>query len=55
MKDLSIPDTNNASLKPRYMSVQKFNEGRSRAFIARTLHVSRALVNEGVTKYLSKA
>lgn len=53
MKDLSIPYTNNASLKLRYMSVQKFNEGHSRALIARTLNVSRRLVNEWISTYLS--
>lgn len=51
--DLSIPYTNNASLKLRYMSVQKFHEGHSRASIARTLNVSRRLVNEWITAYLA--
>ncbi len=53
MTDLSIPYTNNASLKLRYMSIQKFNEGQSRASIAKNLTVSRRLVNEWIAKYLS--
>lgn len=53
MKKLSIPYTNNASLKLRYMAVKKFNEGNSRASIARELDVSRRLVNEWITAYLS--
>ncbi len=53
MKKLSIPYTNNASLQLRYIAVQKFNEGDSRAFIARTLNVSRRLVNEWISTYLS--
>ena len=53
MTDLSIPYTNNASLKLRYMSIQKFHEGHSRTSIAKTLNVSRRLVNEWITKYLS--
>lgn len=51
--ELSIPYTNNASLKLRYLAVQKFHEGHSRASIAKMLNVSRRLVNEWVTKYLS--
>jgi len=35
------------------MAVQKFNEGDSRASIARTLNVSRRLVNEWISAYLS--
>lgn len=35
------------------MAVKKFNEGDSRALIARTLNVSRRLVNEWITTYLS--
>ena len=35
------------------MSVQKFYEGHSRVSIARTLNVSRRLVNEWITAYLS--
>ncbi|MCP5078611.1 MAG: helix-turn-helix domain-containing protein [Psychromonas sp.] len=50
---ISIPYTNNASLKLRYLAVQKFHEGRSRTSIAKTLNVSRRLVNEWITKYLS--
>jgi transposase len=53
LKKLSIPYTNNASLKLRYIAVQKFNEGDSRALIARTLNVSRRLVNEWISTYLS--
>jgi transposase len=53
IQKLSIPYTNNASLKLRYMSVEKFNEGHSCAFIARTLNVSRRLVNEWISAYLS--
>ena len=53
MKKLSIPYTNNASLKLRYMAVKKFNEGNSRASIARELDVSRRLVNEWIVAYLS--
>ena len=50
---ISIPYTNNASLKLRYLSVQKFHEGESRTSIAKVLNVSRRLVNEWITKYLS--
>ena len=50
---LSVPYTNNASLKLRYLAVQKFKEDDSRALIARTLNVSRRLVNEWVSAYLS--
>lgn len=53
IQELSIPYTNNASLKLRYMAVEKFNEGDSRACIARTLNVSRRLVNEWISMYLS--
>ena len=35
------------------MAVKKFNEGDSRALIARTLNVSRRLVNEWIKAYLS--
>lgn len=51
--ELIIPYTNNASLKLRYLAVQKFHEGHSRAAIAKILNVSRRLVNEWITKYLS--
>ncbi|GLS91801.1 hypothetical protein GCM10007916_28710 [Psychromonas marina] len=51
--ELAIPYTNNASLKLRYLAVQKFHEGHSRTAIAKILNVSRHLVNEWVTKYLS--
>ena len=51
--EISIPYTNNASLKLRYLAVQKFHEGHSRTSIAKTLSVSRRLVNEWITKYLS--
>jgi transposase len=50
---ISIPYTNNASLKLRYLAVQKFHEGQSRTSIAKILNVSRRLVNEWITKYLS--
>ncbi len=50
---ITIPYTNNASLKLRYLAVQKFHEGHSRTSIAKILNVSRRLVNEWVTKYLS--
>ena len=53
MKTLSTPYTNNASLKLRYLAVERFNRGDSRASIARTLNVSRRLVNEWVSTYLS--
>ena len=53
MEKLPIPYTNNASLKLRYLAVEKFNEGDSRALIARTLNVSRRLVNEWISAYLS--
>jgi len=48
-----IPYTNNASLKLRYLAVQKFHDGHSRTSIAKILNVSRRLVNEWITKYLS--
>ena len=51
--DISIPYTNNASLKLRYLAVQKFHDGHSRTSIAKILNVSRRLVNEWITKYLS--
>lgn len=51
--ELAIPYTNNASLKLRYLAVQKFHEGHSRTAIAKILNVSRRLVNEWITKYLS--
>ena len=48
-----FPYTSNASLKVRYMTASLFNEGISRTKIAITLNVSRRLVNEWVTMYLS--
>ena len=51
---IDIPYTNNASLKLRYLAVQKFKADDSRALIARTLNVSRRLVNEWVSTYLSE-
>ena len=51
--EITIPYTNNASLKLRYLAVQKFHEGHSRTAIAKILNVSRRLVNEWITKYLS--
>ena len=51
--ELTIPYTNNASLKLRYLAVQKFHEGHSRTSIAKILNVSRRLVNKWITKYLS--
>lgn len=53
ISELTIPYTNNASLKLRYLAVQKFHEGHSRTSIAKILNVSRRLVNEWITKYLS--
>lgn len=53
MEKSSIPYTNNASLKLRYLAVQKFKEDDSRALIARNLNVSRRLVNEWISTYLS--
>ncbi|MEJ6122616.1 winged helix-turn-helix domain-containing protein, partial [Vibrio sp. 2-Bac 85] len=50
---IKIPYTNNASLKLRYLAVQKFHDGHSRTSIAGILNVSRRLVNEWITKYLS--
>jgi len=50
---LSIPYTNNASLKLRYLAVQKFYAGHSRTAIAKQLNASRRLVNEWITMYLS--
>ena len=35
------------------MAVQKFHEGHSRTAIAKVLNVSRRLVNEWITMYLS--
>ena len=49
----SLPYTNNASLKLRYMTVELFNDGKSRTEIAKILSVSRRLINEWITKYLS--
>ena len=51
--ELVIPYTNNASLKLRYLAVQKFHEGHSRTAIAKILNVSRRLVNEWIKNYLS--
>ena len=48
-----FPYTCNASLKVRYMAASLFNEGISRSKIAITLNVSRRLVNEWITMYLS--
>ena len=53
ISQITIPYTNNASLKLRYLVVQKFYEGHSRTSIAKILNVSRRLVNEWITKYLS--
>jgi transposase len=53
LKNLPIPYTNNASLKLRYLAVQQFNENNCRALTARTLNVSRRLVNEWISAYLS--
>ena len=50
--DPSLPYTNNASLKLRYMTVEFFNDGKSRTEIAKILSVSRRLINEWITKYL---
>lgn len=54
IKDLEVPFTNNASLKLRYLSVQQYHQGNSRASIAISLNVSRRLVNEWIKKYLSE-
>ena len=54
IKKLEVPFTNNASLKLRYLSVQQYHQGNSRASIARSLNVSRRLVNEWIAKYLSE-
>lgn len=48
-----FPYTSNASLKVRYMAASLFDDGISRSKIAMTLNVSRRLVNEWVTMYLS--
>ncbi len=53
ISEISIPYTNNASLKLRYLAVQKFHEGHSRTAIAKIINVSRRLVNEWISKYLS--
>jgi len=37
----------------RYLAVEKFHEGYSRVSIAKILNVSRRLVNEWISKYLS--
>lgn len=50
---IKIPYTNNASLKLRYLAVQKYHEGYSRTSISKILNVSRRLVNEWVANYLS--
>jgi transposase len=52
IKELEAPYTNNASLKLRYLTVQQFHQGNSRASIARSLNVSRRLVNEWIKRYL---
>ena len=54
IKELEVPFTNNASLKLRYLSVQQYHKGNSRASIARSLNVSRRLVNQWIEKYLSE-
>ena len=48
-----FPYTSNASLKVRYMAASLFDDGISRSKIAITLNVSRRLVNEWITMYLS--
>ena len=48
-----FPYTSNASLKVRYMAASLFDDGISRSKIAMTLNVSRRLVNEWITMYLS--
>ena len=53
ISQITISYTNNASLKLRYLVVLKFYEGHSRTSIAKILNVSRRLVNEWITKYLS--
>ncbi len=48
-----FPYTSNASLKVRYMAASLFDDGISRSKIAIMLNVSRRLVNEWITLYLS--
>lgn len=48
-----LPYTSNASLKLRYMAASLFDDGISRTKIAIRLNVSRRLVNEWITMYLS--
>ena len=48
-----FPYTSNASLKVRYLAASLFDDGISRTQIAKTLNVSRRLVNEWITMYLS--
>jgi len=51
--EITIPYTNNASLKLRYLTVQKFYESHSRASTSKILNVSGRLVNDWIKKYLS--
>ena len=50
---LKFPYTNNASLKVRYIAASLFDDGISRTKISKRLNVSRRLVNEWITMYLS--
>ncbi len=50
---ITAPYTNNARLKNRYAVIEKFLELNSRVKTAKELKVSRRLVNEWVTSYLS--
>ena len=56
LPELQIPDfpyTNNARLKTRYLVIRLFLETKNRTLTAKTAGVSRRLVNEWVTAYLS--
>ncbi len=48
-----FPYTSHANLKIRYMAASLFDDGISRSKIAMALNVSRRLVNEWITMYLS--
>jgi transposase len=49
----SLPYTNNARLKIRYLVINLFLSGRTRTQVASDLNVSRRLVNEWVALYLN--
>ncbi len=48
-----FPYTNNARLKTRYLVIRLFLETKNRTKVAKKTGVSRRLVNEWVTAYLS--